>query len=228
MSLMRPTSLLCTASLLAGCGDPVVVADYLTVVGVAPSHGSVGVSPDTTVRATFNAPISPDSPRGMTLESPQGDPVSAVVEFDSDTWTLVLLPDEPLDDNATYTLHLADSLYSEELGSLPATVSSTFATYGGALQGNHAPTATISFNALCVVGQELQLDALESADADGDPLTWAWRIAEAPEGQAPELGPLDAELTLLTPWSPGLHVVGLVVDDGQEASSEAFAELDCR
>ncbi|MCA9555238.1 MAG: PKD domain-containing protein, partial [Myxococcales bacterium] len=51
-----------------------------------------------------------------------------------------------------------------------------------------APTAFAGFDQRAVVGQEVALDATLSADPDGDPLRFAWRMVTHPDGAAARLG----------------------------------------
>ncbi len=48
-------------SLMLGCGDAIVAADYLSVIHVAPSDGAANITTDAVISATFNDAITADS-----------------------------------------------------------------------------------------------------------------------------------------------------------------------
>ena len=85
--------------MLLGCGDPVAVQQVLTVVNVSPSHGAANIGADTTVLATFNDDLVPDSWATTALLLGESDDVLATVTYANRTVTL--LPELPLDPGAT-------------------------------------------------------------------------------------------------------------------------------
>lgn len=77
-----------------------------------------------------------------------------------------------------------------------------------------APTAFAGFDQRAVVGQEVALDATLSADPDGDPLRFAWRMVTRPHGAAARLDPDDEAIARFVPDARGVYVVALTVSDG--------------
>ena len=214
-------------SLMLGCGDAVVVADYLSVIHVAPSDGAANIATDAQVSATFNDSLVADSWTGAVyLDDAEGNPVPSVLSYDADNNSLILIPDAPLARDAIYSFTLADTLQGESYGALPGTITTQFKTLGaGVSSGNTPPVAVIDPVESCTVGEITPLTH-SSTDADGDVLTASWRIVDGPtltewQGQ-------DSDMAELMPASQGEVIVGLVVDDGTDASSEAFLTFLCR
>ncbi len=211
-------------SLMLGCGDAVVVADYLSVIHVAPSDGAANITPDAEISATFNDALVADSWTGAVyLDDPDGNPVPSVLRYEDASNTLVLTPDAPLQRDAIYSFTLADTLEGERFGSLPGTITTAFKTLGaGVGSGNTPPVANIDPVDACTVGEPITLTH-SSTDADGDPLTVNWRLVD---GQAELMDPDDSDAELFVD-APGEVIVGLVVDDGTDTSSEDFLTLSC-
>lgn len=215
-------------ALSVGCGDPVVVKDYLTVVGVAPSHGSMDVAPDTDVRVTFNANLDEASLAAAVLLTDGDDlPVASDLYWDAGTLTLVVTPLEPMVVDVTHTLSLGTTLESD-FGALPGGFSSSFTTGLPAPDtGNLPPVADVQLPAPCTVGQVTPLDGTGSYDPEGGVITFAWRVIEAPDEAPPPLSDPEQPVASLVASTAGRHAVGLVVDDGEAASSEAIVSFDC-
>lgn len=209
-------------SLLLGCGDPVVVADYLTVIHVAPSNGAALVEPDTALHATFNDDLVTDSWVGAVfLDDPSGNPVPSALSYDDQTRTLSLVPDAELEENTIYSFTLADTLEGRGYGRLPAQISTSFKTVGGGVTtGNSAPVAVIDDPGDCWVGDPLALTE-SSTDADGDLLSYTWRVVVG-DAEIDEPSLSSPELTCN---AAGDVTIGLVVNDGVSDSSEAFLTL---
>lgn len=224
--LNRPSiALLCLS--LTACGDPVVLKEYLAVIDVSPSHGTVNVSTKVDIRVVFNESIDPDTANGhLTLYDPTGVAVPAALSYDEEDQTLLLTPQSELLADMIYTVELTEGIESE-VGPLLATVSSSFTTEGASLQGNNPPNAVATALDDCVVGQPLALDGGASTDPDGDVLSFAWRVVSAPEGEAPTLDAADQPMADFTAMTAGDYVIGLVVNDGEYPSSEAYVELSC-
>ena len=85
------------------------------------------------------------------------------------------------------------------------------------------PVAFAGFDRAAVVGQEVALDASLSADPDGDPLTYAWRLVAHPAAAAARMDPDDELLTRFVPDAPGVYVVSLTVSDGARADRDLVA-----
>lgn len=73
---------------------------------------------------------------------------------------------------------------------------------------NAGPTQTV------LVGATVGLDGRESADANGDPLTFRWSLTEKPATSLAELDDSTAETPRFVADEPGIYLVSLVVNDG--------------
>lgn len=213
-------------SLMLGCGDAIVVADYLSVIHVAPSDGAANISTDAEISATFNDSLVAGSWTGAVyLDDAQGNPVPSVLDYDGESNTLVLTPDVPLSRDAVYSFTIAETLEGEGYGTLPGTITTQFKTLGsGVGGGNTPPVAVIDPVGDCTVGEILPLTH-SSTDADGDQLTVGWRIVDGPP--VAEWQGEETAMAELMAAGPGEFVVGLVADDGIDASSEAFVTFAC-
>lgn len=213
---------------LMACGDPVAVQDYLTLVHVAPSHGSANVAPETTLSLTFNDDLDEDSVAGAVwVEDIAGTLITAETVYDAENRTLLMSPVEDLARDSSYEIVVTTGVAGLEYGALPAEISSSFKTVGpGPSGGNQAPVAIIDdIEVDCVVFETVSLVGDSSYDPDeGDELEYWWRIVE---GQGAFLDLSREPIASVTPNQAGRVVVGLVVDDGQLESSEAFVVLDC-
>ncbi len=210
--------------LLLGCGDPIALQPYLAVINVAPSHGAANISPETSILVTFNDDlVAPVDSWAFDLRPENSD--EAVLwsgGYDS-TRTYVLQPDQPLETASSYVLTIGTStLIGQTTGKLPAPVHTRFSTVsGGSGQGNNAPVAVISTLACGQLDEAVTLDGSESTDPDGDPLVLSWRLVTGPAGV------VDSEAQSFVPNEAGEFLLGLVANDGQLDSSEAFVWLSC-
>ncbi|NOT44078.1 MAG: hypothetical protein HOP14_05680, partial [Acidobacteria bacterium] len=84
---------------------------------------------------------------------------------------------------------------------------------------NAPPVADAGVGQRVSPGDVVQLDGSGSSDADGDPLTFAWRLVSAPNGSAAVLGNATTVAPTLTTDLPGDYVVELVVNDGMADSA---------
>jgi predicted extracellular nuclease len=84
---------------------------------------------------------------------------------------------------------------------------------------NAAPVADAGADLLATVGAEVALDGSGSTDPDGDPLTFAWTIVEAPDGSTAALDDAASAQPRLTPDLEGDYVAELVVSDGALTSA---------
>ncbi|MCB9760450.1 MAG: Ig-like domain-containing protein [Alphaproteobacteria bacterium] len=228
--LNRRTLLLVVPALtLVGCGDPVVVSDYFTVINISPPHGAADIAVDTDLRATFNSPIDDASVDGAVyLEDELEALVPAEVSVLDDGFTLSLKPLDLLKANTGYTLTLAEGL-AGDVGALPTDIQSDFVTEGGSVgAGNQAPVASAAqVDEICYVNEPTLLDGGLSYDPEDEPLQFTWRVVSQPEGEEAILIDADTSIVEVTAQVPGEYVIGLVVNDGQLASSEVFVEMSC-
>ena len=210
--------------LLLGCGDPVAVVDYLSVVNVAPSHGAANISPDTDATVTFNDDLVDGSwvDRVQLLPDGGNEGVPSTLEYDPLTRTLSLVPREALDAGSTYVLTVTAGVEGTRYGDLPAPIQSRFTTApaGGAGVTNNPPVAILAEAVCPTLGETIELDGSASYDPDGDDVTLEFRLVAGPDE-----GALDG--ALFTPTEYGEYLVGLVADDGQIRSTEAFGWILC-
>ena len=68
------------------------------------------------------------------------------------------------------------------------------------------------------VGEKVELDGSGSSDADGDTLTFRWRIASKPSGSTAIIVDNSQMFARFTPDVPGKYFIQLVVNDGAEDS----------
>lgn len=83
---------------------------------------------------------------------------------------------------------------------------------------NSAPAASAGADQTARVGDTVMLDGRLSSDVDGDVLTYAWRIVNAPAGSAASLSNAGAVQPGLVIDVAGSYEVELIVNDGNLAS----------
>jgi len=89
---------------------------------------------------------------------------------------------------------------------------------GSDAPANRAPTAAIAAVKALTVGQQISLDGSASSDPDGDPLTYAWTVVNAPPGSAASVQNPTNNIAALTIDKAGDYVFGLTVSDGKTSS----------
>jgi hypothetical protein len=129
--------------LLMSCTPTVESADALSVVAVAPAHGTPNVRLDTNVRVVFSAGLTAVNSDMVGIFDADGAEVVAAILFDEASPTVLTL--DPADDLAagtTYELRL-EPLVGSSVGTLDALVTSSFTTSGGSADPqDSAPTDT--------------------------------------------------------------------------------------
>lgn len=220
----------CTALfslLLAGCGDPVVVADYLTVINISPSHGALGVDPSADVLITFNSGLDETSLTDrVTLIDSTSSVVPTTAEYIAEDFTVALRPDGPLVTATTYTLSLSAGIVGD-YGELLASVRSEFTTAGGTVPTGGELLAVPTVMEACIVGLPLLLDGGASEGPEGTALEFSWRVVSQPEGDPAQLNGFDQPTAELLVYVEGLYTVGLTVSAGDQSSAEALLDIDC-
>lgn len=85
---------------------------------------------------------------------------------------------------------------------------------------NQQPVAVPGKDVMVPPGDRVELDGSESYDPDGDePLTFAWALAEAPQGSVAVLEDADTPTPSLVTDQPGHYAIELVVTDAAGLSS---------
>ncbi|MBN2800522.1 MAG: hypothetical protein JXX28_15380 [Deltaproteobacteria bacterium] len=93
---------------------------------------------------------------------------------------------------------------------------------------DHQPRAIAAPLGRVRVGEQVLLDGRASADPDGDPIRFTWRLALAPAGSAltdADLIDGDTSLASFTPDARGEYALELVVSDGVALSLPAVVQL---
>ena len=106
---------------------------------------------------------------------------------------------------------------------LPAAVAIVIIAVALAGCSSPEPEANVQGDSTALAGHAIALSGDASSHPDGNPLTYSWQIARAPEGSMAQLVSLDLPSTHLTPDIPGEYEVSLTVSDGRRDSpAKAF------
>jgi hypothetical protein len=201
----------------------------LAVTSISPSHGTLGVSPDTTVVIIFTEPLVSNSVTSTTvlLVDPSAQNVPSDLSYDNARQSIKLAPDLELEDGSRYTLVLTEGVQGKTSGALPAEVTSTFQVGGAeSTTNNELPVANAGPDQSAAVTDLVQLDGSASADPEGEDLIFFWQIAIAPDGANPELsGEIAVAPTFQTDLA-GLYTIGLVVNDTTQNSDPDYVNLE--
>lgn len=84
---------------------------------------------------------------------------------------------------------------------------------------NTAPVANAGLDQTVFTGVTVTLDGSGSSDADGDPLTYRWRLLARPSGSAAVLSSTSAVRPTFVADQPGRYEAELVVNDGSVDSA---------
>ncbi|MDZ7802241.1 MAG: PKD domain-containing protein [Trueperaceae bacterium] len=95
---------------------------------------------------------------------------------------------------------------------------------GGSNGGNRPPEARLGPDQAATVGDTVTLDASGSTDPDGDGLTFAWDLTDAPAASTASLSAAGGTTTELTPDVAGGYTVRVRVSDG-DAEDRATTEI---
>jgi hypothetical protein len=90
-----------------------------------------------------------------------------------------------------------------------------------ATAANRPPNAAPGLSQSVFVGDPVQLDGSASSDPDGDPLSYAWSLAQRPPGSAAVLAGATSAQPSFTPDLAGDYEITLQVSDGTAASAIA-------
>ncbi|WP_220348128.1 YHYH protein [Thalassotalea euphylliae] len=80
---------------------------------------------------------------------------------------------------------------------------------------NNAPVANAGENQSSILGDSISLNGAQSADSDGDSLSYLWAITSAPNGSAVSLTDAENVNTNFTPDIAGDYVISLTVSDSE-------------
>ena len=200
------------AQLIVNDGVVSSAADTVTVTTtntapIANAGSDQSAHPGQTVSLDGSQSLDPDGSTISYAWSFSAKPAGSAASLtDSDT----ALPSFPLDVPGTYVVQLIVS--DGTLSSAPDTVTVTTA--------NVVPVANAGADQIGVpLGESVQLSAAASADADGDPLTFAWALLSLPAGSAATLENADTASPSFVPDVAGDYVVQLIVNDGISSSA---------
>lgn len=90
---------------------------------------------------------------------------------------------------------------------------------------NVAPVANAGAHQTYEVGKTIRFDGSGSSDADGNALSYQWRIVSAPVGSTVEIQNATSVISTLSPDVAGDYVVSLTVNDGVYDSSPSSVIL---
>jgi len=212
-----------TALIFTGCKNPLVVKDYLNLVSLSPGQGATQVAVDTNVIAGFSEPLVASSVDSQTayITDLEGTPVVAATVYETNAHWIVIDPEEVLAPNTTYVVTFTSSIQGEHAGNLLAPVQTQFTT-AGTNPSNSLPVADAGPDLEVGAGQAVTLDGTASADPEGSPVTYQWRFVSVPATSSANLSTETGPETTFTTDSEGEYIVGLVVNDGEQDSSEDF------
>ncbi|MFK8014866.1 MAG: thrombospondin type 3 repeat-containing protein [Gammaproteobacteria bacterium] len=91
--------------------------------------------------------------------------------------------------------------------------------------GNVAPVAKAAPQLHADVGQAVVLDAAASTDANGDVLSYAWRLIASPDQSVTQPAVARAARTTFVPDAPGDYLFSVVANDGRLDSAPATVRL---
>lgn len=117
---------------------------------------------------------------------------------------VALLNDSVQEGDETFRVHL-----SNPTGGVTLSNSTLTATIR-----DGAPIARVGGDDNGEVGTRLTLDATQSIDPDGDPLSFAWSLVTRPSGSNAQIDDASQALASITPDQSGDYAVRITVSDG--------------
>lgn len=200
------------------------------------TDGDLASQDSVTVTSSNNVPIA-DAGTDSTIEFGQSAELdgSASSDPDGDTltyaWTIKSGPDTSIGQlsntsaakpvftpsrKGIYTLSLVVT-DNEFLSSAPDDVVVTTT--------NHAPRAEAGDDINLIFFRTAHLSG-SGTDADSDPLTYKWAIISCPGGSTAELSSTTIADPTFTPDVKGTYVIGLIVNDGEDDSSQDIMTIN--
>ncbi len=155
---------------------------------------------------------------GTASNDPDGDPITF-------QWTMTARPEGSaaalLDGTAPRPIFTADRDGDYTIALVVSdgrAASSADEVVVTATPSNARPIARAGADRTVELGSVVALDATESSDSDGDPLSVAWTLVSKPEGSEAGLKDPTAAQTVFVADTLGQYEVSLIVSDGIEAS----------
>jgi len=174
---------------------------------------SCNAGPD--LEATIGETISLD---GTATTDPDGDPLLY-------QWLIVERPEGSTATLTDITLSVATFIpdvagtYSIRIRADDGSESCTdFMTL--VVTGNTPPTCDAGGDLASTLGETVTLDASGTLDADGDALTYQWRIIERPEGSTATIDAVTLKVTTFSPDLGGSYRIRVTADDGTETCQD--------
>jgi hypothetical protein len=93
------------------------------------------------------------------------------------------------------------------------------------MKPNSIPIADAGTNKTVITGAVVQLNGSGSEDADGDPLTYSWKMVTVPPGSQMTLSAPQTAQPSFVPDKVGQYVVSLQVNDGKATSAPAVVTI---
>ncbi|MBD1391125.1 sulfatase-like hydrolase/transferase [Neiella sp. HB171785] len=84
---------------------------------------------------------------------------------------------------------------------------------------NQAPVADAGDDQVVAVGVEVTLSGAASEDADSDPLSYSWQLAQRPDGSSASIDNPTLVTATITPDVAGIYLIELIVSDGELQSA---------
>ncbi len=209
-----------------GCKDPLVVKEYLALVSVSPGQGATAVAVDTHIVAGFSEPLLGASVDAQSayLEDGSGMPVVANVTYNDTAHWVIIEPETDLMPSTSYTITFTSEIQGKYSGNLISPLQTTFTTAGGN-PSNELPVANAGPDQTLALGGIVELNGGESTDPEGATISFAWRLLATPVESTSTLADPTIVQPRFTPDMPGEYIVGLVVNDGLQDSSEDFVVI---
>jgi hypothetical protein len=214
---------------------PDLPGDYVVELVVTDSMGGVSTTAQVNISTTNTPPVADAGPDQALTR------IGSTVSLNGSSW-------DPDGDPITYEWKLATlpagsaAFLTQASSAAPSFVADVHGTYVVQLVvsdawGTSAPaTATVSFTNLkpvanagssqaAGVGETVTLDASRSSDANGDSLTYSWRLTTSPAASQAVIASPTSSVATFAPDVPGLYVAQLIVNDGFVSSDPSTVQV---
>ncbi|MGK5038369.1 PKD domain-containing protein [Janthinobacterium sp. LB3P118] len=187
-----------------------VIADIAAVPPVAQAGPAQSVVTGTVVTLDGSA-SSADAGRTLSYAwTLQSKPAGSIASLSS-----------PTSARPTFTADVAGTYVASVIvndGKVSSNAAAVSITAGNA---NAAPVANAGYAQNVLSGSVVELNGSASSDANGDVLTFAWKLTEKPANSTATLSSASSARTTFTADAAGLYVVKLIVNDGKASSADA-------